>query len=133
MSMFEEIRQTSEKNFCVQLVVKDDVVATFEALTKLKELGYAGNDSKIVFNGVLVPAGYCVDFQNFIVTYGAIVSGDQASIFEQVPESLSRRDAIKFLAQCSNSMEKQGREPIERDDVANFLEYRASQKSSGQK
>ena len=45
-------------------------------------------DSTIVYKRVRVPAGYCTDFHNFIITYGAIISGDHASIYEQVPEDL---------------------------------------------
>ena len=127
------LMSSNKENFSLHLKVKEDSVKTFEALKELQQLGYAGTDSTITFNGVCVPAGYCVDFQNFIVTYGAIISGDHASVYEQVPEELGRTDAIRFLALCSNSMAKQGRSPIEKEDVANFLEYRASQKSGGQK
>ena len=126
--------EENKKDYSIELTVEDSPVVTFDALQKLKELGYAGNDSTIVLKGVRVPAGYCPDFQSFIVTHGAIVSGDQALIFEQVPENLNRADIIKFLLTCSKSLEKCGRLGLMRSEVKKFLEYRASQiKNRGQR
>ena len=128
----EKSNKTS--NFSVELTVKNnDVVETFDSLKKLQEMGYAGVDSTIVYKNVRVPAGYCTDFHNFIITYGAIISGDHASVFEQVPEDLEKDDVLRFLVTCSQSLEKCDRLGLSRDDVVNFLDYRESQKNSESK
>lgn len=122
---------SKEKNKCfsVELTVKnDEVVETFDSLKELQEAGIAGVDSTIVYKRVRVPAGYCVDFHNFMVTYGAIISGDHASIFEQVPESLGYDDILRFLVICSLSLEKQERLGLAKEDVVNFLELRKMKK-----
>lgn len=122
---------SKEKNKCfsVELTVKNnEVVETFDTLKELQENGIAGVDSTIVYKRVRVPAGYCVDFHNFIVTYGAIISGDHASIFEQVPDSLGYDDTLRFLATCSLSLEKQERLGLAQEDVINFLELRKLKK-----
>lgn len=123
------------KNFSVELRVKvgGDSEPTFVALKELQSLGYANEDSTILLKNVRVPAGYCSDFQHFIVTYGAIVSGDHALTFDQIPSDFSELKTVKFLAVCSTSMESQGRVGFTQDEVKNFLEYRKSQKSLGQK
>lgn len=121
------------KNFSVELCVRKNSEPTFYALKELQEIGYAREDSTILFNGVRVPAGYCSDFQQFIVTYSAIVSGDHALIYDQIPLEFSELDAAKFLATCSKSMESQGREAFSQTEVRDFFEYRKSQKSFGQK
>lgn len=121
------------KNFSVELCVKHNSEPTFYALKELQEIGYAHEDSTILFNGVRVPAGYCTDFQQFIVTYSAIVSGDHSLVYDQIPLDFSELDAAKFLATCSKSMESQGREAFTQDEVRDFFEYRRSQKKSGQK
>lgn len=121
------------RNFSVELCVKKNSEPTFYALKELQEIGYAHEDSTIVFNGIRVPAGYCADFQQFIVTYSAIVSGDHALVYDQIPLEFSELDAAKFLAVCSKSMESQGREPFSQSEVSDFFEYRRSQKSFRQK
>ncbi len=121
------------KNFSVELRVKGNSEPTFYALKELQEIGYAYEDSTIVLNGVRVPAGYCNDFQQFIVTYGAIVSGNHALVYDQIPSDMSEIDVAKFLVVCSKSMEDQGRDAFTQSEVRDFLEYRRFQKSSGQK
>ena len=115
-------------NYSLELVVKGDAIVTFDTLKKLQELGYAREDSTIVYKKVRVPAGFCTDFQNFIVTYGSIVSGDHAGVFGQVPDGLNNNDAVRFLGVCSLSLEKCGRSGLSKDDVVNYLQYRDSQK-----
>ena len=117
-------------NYSVQLIVRDDVVVTFNALKDLQALGYARDDSTIIYKKVRVPAGYCTDFQNFIVTYSSIISGNHAGIFGQVPEQLSDSDVVRFLGVCSLSLEKCGRDGLTKDDVVNYIQYRRSQKKS---
>lgn len=113
------------KKFSLELTVKnDEVVETFDSLKQLQEMGYAGVDSTIVYKRVRVPAGYCTDFHNFIITYGAIISGDHASIYEQVPEDLDYDNTLRFLAICTMSLEKYEREGLSKDDVLNFLSMR---------
>lgn len=119
------------KNFSVELVVKEDPGETYTALDELKKLGYADNDSTIVFKNVRVPAGYCENFRDFMVTYGAIVTGDHALLFDQVGEDFTVRDAVHFLGVCSNSMKRCGREGFTNNEVRSFLEYRKSQNTSG--
>ena len=110
------------KKFSLELTVKNDgVVETFDSLKQLQEMGYAGVDSTIVYKRVRVPAGYCTDFHNFIITYGAIISGDHASIYEQVPEYLDYDNTLRFLATCTMSLEKCEREGLSKEDVLNFL------------
>lgn len=123
------------KNYVLNLAVKPegDPVATFNDLKELQKLGYAHNGSSIIYKGVCVPAGYCVDYRNFIVTHSAIVSGDQALIYEQVPTDLERDDIVQFLLVCARSLKKQGRVPLTKEDVMTFIEYRESQKKEGQK
>lgn len=117
------------KCFAMELTVKDnEVVETFDALKELQGAGYAGVDSTIVYKRVRVPAGYCEDFHNFMVTYGAIISGAHASVFEQVPDSLEYDDVIRFLATRSLSLEKCDKEGLSQDDVINFLELRKLKK-----
>lgn len=116
------------KNFTMELTVKDDPVVTFDTLKELQNMGYAKEDSTIVYKRVRVPAGYCTDFHNFIITYGAIISGDHASVFEQVPEELERDNILRFLATCSLSLEKCERPGLSQDDVINFLELRKQKK-----
>ena len=119
-----ENKRRSE-NFSLELTVKNNaVVETFDSLKELQEMGFAGVDSTIVYKRVRVPAGYCADFHNFIITYGAIISGDHATVFEQVPEELDYDNTLKFLATCSISLEKCDRVGLSQDDVINFLEYR---------
>lgn len=113
------------KKFSLELTVKnDEVVETFDSLKQLQEMGYAGVDSTIVYKRVRVPAGYCTDFHNFIITYGAIISGDHASIYEQVPEDLDYDNTLRFLAICTMSLEKCEREGLSKEDVLNFLSMR---------
>ena len=113
------------KNFSLELTVKNnEVVETFDSLKQLQEMGYAGVDSTIVYKRVRVPAGYCTDFHNFIITYGAIISGDHASIYEQVPEDLDYDNTLRFLATCTMSLEKCEREGLSKEDVLNFLSMR---------
>ena len=120
------------KKFSLELTVKnDEVVETYDSLKELQDLGYAGEDSTIVYKRVRVPAGYCVDFHNFIITYGAIISGDHASIYEQVPENLDYDNTLRFLAICTRSLEKCEREGLSRDDVMNFLAMRGLVKEEG--
>lgn len=120
-------------NYSVQLIVKDNAVVTFNTLKELQALGYAREDSTIVYKKVRVPAGFCTDFQNFIMTYGSIISGDHAGVFGQVPEELSDNDAVRFLGVCTLSLERCGRPGLSKDDVVNYLQYRNSQKKSGHK
>ena len=109
------------KKFSLELTVKnDEVVETFDSLKQLQEMGYAGVDSTIVYKRVRVPAGYCTDFHNFIITYGAIISGDHASIYEQVPEDLDYDNTLRFLATCTMSLEKCEREGLSKEDVLNI-------------
>ena len=117
-------------NYTVQLIVKDDAVITFNTLKDLQALGYAREDSTIIYKKVCIPAGFCTDFQNFIMTYGSIISGDHAGVFGQVPEYLSDNDAVRFLGVCSLSLEKCGRAGLSKDDVINYLQFRKSQKKS---
>ena len=113
------------KKFSLELTVKNnEVVETFDSLKQLQEMVYAGVDSTIVYKRVRVPAGYCTDFHNFIITYGAIISGDHASIYEQVPEDLDYDNTLRFLATCTMSLEKCEREGLSKDDVLNFLSMR---------
>ena len=120
------------KKFSLELTVKnDEVVETFDSLKELQEMGYAGVDSTIVYKRVRVPAGYCADFHNFIITYGAIISGDHASVFEMVPEGLDYDNTLKFLVTCSMSLEKCDRDGLSRDDVVNFLAMRGLSKKEG--
>lgn len=113
------------KKFSLELTVKNnEVVETFDSLKQLQEMGYAGVDSTIVYKRVRVPAGYCTDFHNFIITYGAIISGDHASIYEQVPEDLDYDNTLRFLAICTMSLEKCEREGLSKEDVLNFLSMR---------
>ena len=120
------------KKFSLELTVKnDEVVETFDSLKELQEMGYAGVDSTIVYKRVRVPAGYCSDFHNFIITYGAIISGDHASIYEQVPEDLDYHNTHRFLATCTMSLEKCEREGLSKDDVMNFLAMRGLTKKEG--
>lgn len=120
------------KKFSLELTVKnDEVVETFDSLKQLQEMGYAGVDSTIVYKRVRVPAGYCIDFHNFIITYGAIISGDHASIYEQVPEDLDYDNTLRFLAICTMSLEKCEREGLSKEDVLNFLSMRGLTKKEG--
>ena len=120
------------KKFSLELTVKnDEVVETFDSLKELQEMGYAGVDSTIVYKRVRVPAGYCSDFHNFIITYGAFISGDHASIYEQVPEDLDYDYTLRFLATCTMSLEKCEREGLSKDDVMNFLAMRGLTKKEG--
>ena len=120
------------KKFSLELTVKnDEVVETFDSLKELQEMGYAGVDSTIVYKRVRVPAGYCTDFHNFIITYSAIISGDHASIYEQVPEDLDYDNTLRFLATCTMSLEKCEREGLSKDDVMNFLAMRGLTKKEG--
>ena len=113
------------KKFSLELTVKNnEVVETFDSLKQLQEMGYAGVDSTIVYKRVRIPAGYCTDFHNFIITYGAIISGDHASIYEQVPEDLDYDNTLRFLATCTMSLEKCEREGLSKEDVLNFLSMR---------
>lgn len=120
------------KDFSVELYVKNggDAGLTFEKLKELQELEYAYSDSTIVLNGVRVPAGYCEDFHHFITTYGAIIVGDHALIYDQILDEFSDSDAVKFLAICSNSMKSQGRTPFTKVEVKDFLEYRSFKKQN---
>ena len=120
------------KKFSLELTVKnDEVVETFDSLKQLQEMGYAGVDSTIVYKRVRVPAGYCTDFHNFIITYGAIISGDHASIYGQVPEDLDYDNTLRFLATCTMSLEKCEREGLSKEDVLNFLAMRGLTKKEG--
>ena len=120
------------KKFSLELTVKnDEVVETFDSLKELQEMGYAGVDSTIVYKRVRVPAGYCKDFHNFIITYGAIISGDHASVFEQVPEELDYDNTLRFLVTCTKSLESCEREGLSKDDVINFLAMRGLTKKEG--
>lgn len=134
--MGDAINSQKNENFSVQLNVNshadDDArasVETFEALKELQKIGFADSYSTIVFNGIHVPAGCCVDYQHFIVTYGAIQSGDHALVYDQVLEDFDTVLAVHFIAVCSQSMKRIGRVPFDKDEVKDFLRYRASIKS----
>lgn len=122
----------NDGGFHVNLTVKtgENSADAFAFLKKLRESGYAASDSTIILGKACVPAGYCSDYKAFMSTYSAIVVGDQPAIFELVPEELNKFEATRFLAVCSKSMENLGRDGFHRDDIQNFLEYRASKKNS---
>lgn len=128
----EEIGALSS-NFSVQLIVKNNPVVTFKFLKGLQDLGYANNDSTIVANRIRVPAGYCTDYSHFLATYNAIRTGDRATVYDLVPKDLDDSAVVRFIGICSSSMRVMGFESFTNDEVRNFLQYRASQQSRGQK
>ncbi len=91
------------KNFSVKFKVLneeaiEEVFSTFKAYQRL---GLADKTSRIIYKGVIVPAGYLDSFEQFMGVYNGIMDGSFIEMMNSISPNLEQDDIHDFLTQCN--------------------------------
>lgn len=97
-----------EKIAAIDFCVHDDATLEngFDVMKQYRDLGFADEDSNILYKGVSIPAGYCEDYNQVLNIYNGICSGSAVKIVNSLPTSFGLNAVCKVLAHCVQEVEK---------------------------
>ena len=104
--LYPEERKIASIDFCVE--PGESLESAFIAMQQYQDYGFADSDSRIIYKGISIPAGYCENSRQVSNIYENICAGSVIGIMKSLPNSLGVYQMCNVLMDCAKESEKIG-------------------------